>query len=393
MAGTFAADSKLMYYPTDMREVYRIGALLFDMDYDNKKLKELDPVTYSDAVIHSTENGHDLKMGIFNYLVENNKLDLIRQCFKFKQNDNSVVDTFAGMGEWLGFFEGWRIAVELDRERFKSINAQYKYNLLFEEVELPKRFANILLFNPPYGSTNGVRNVRHYLQMTIERNILDANGLIIMVIRGDDAMECFDLFFDNFQLLEYYKVNDDEYEKFKQFVIIGRKRAFRSSVWDYQRAKTDFDRNILNGKPFDMKMYNNYNITTYTKPDVSSLFAKLEQKKKRANIHSSKDKVWKWVMAQDADLGSDFQLLMPRAPKPSELANILASGIINGEVEDEQFPHIVSGGVKRIKRLEMLEDENGEAKYIETNFSKPYLNVLYMYNGEVKVKQIEGAIE
>lgn len=409
MTCTFAADSKMMFYPTDVREVYRLGNVVGEVRINLPKLKQLNFDAYAKATVCASENQKnkytDLTDYFYHYLIENNHLDLIDQCCSIKINyaiNNTVLDPFAGEGKWLEFFGSHfdkqqnlsTVAIEPDRNRFAQINATTKFNALFEETELPKNCVNLLLYNPPYGETNGVRNVRHYLKMILDRGILNDRCKIIAVIRGDDAIECYDLLYDNFEINLVYRVNKEEYDKYKQFVIVATKRNHKPSVFSYTSDKNKFEVVINDAADPDVNIIYDKYLYMSACGEWGYSWGRFEQSKARKNICSKRDKVWDWIIKDyEAKIDDDFRLLMPKPPKTSELANILASGIINGEINDSESPHIVSGGVKKISRQELVVDDDGNSKYVDTQFSKPFLNILYKQDGKIKVKQIEGSSE
>jgi 16S rRNA G966 N2-methylase RsmD len=396
MAGTFAADSKMMFYPTDLKEVYRMLSIFGNAKMHLENLEEDSALWNIWNECTSRANWYNKASTIFfDELISMGRFDVIDKLFTFPpyvKNKTNALDPFAGEGVWLeqiGRLGFTTIAIEPDKNRFEKIKSAHKVNDFLENVELPQNSVGLLLFNPPYGATNGVRNVRHYLNMLLERKLLVNNGVIVAVIRGDDAKECYDLLYDNFYISHKYRVNKEEYDKYKQYVIIGSLRSSRPSWSNYTSSQSLFNEFI--DAQEDMIASEVYkNVMVPTCGDWEYLYGKIAQVKKRKGVYSKKDKAWSWLINDyDAKLDQDFKLVMPKPPKPSEIANILASGIINGEIED----HLVSGGVKKISRVEQITDEDGETKVVETKFSKPYLNILYKQNGEVKIKQIEGAQE
>ena len=53
----------------------------------------------------------------------------------------------------------------------------------YEELsdKVPKKFVDIMLFNPPYGDTNGQRNVNRFFDMLIKDKYVDEYGIVIGV--------------------------------------------------------------------------------------------------------------------------------------------------------------------------------------------------------------------
>lgn len=395
MTSTLAADSKMMFYPTDLKEVYRMLNIFGTVKIHSEPREDSEFFNVWNECISKEDWCNNANNIFLDKLIEMGRFDAINELFTFSayiKGKTNVLDPFAGEGVWLeqiGRLGFTTIAIEPDKNRFEKIKSSHKINDFLENVELPQNSIGLLLFNPPYGATNGVRNVRHYLKMLLDKKLLVNNGIIVAVIRGDDAKECYDLLYDNFYISHKYRVNKEEYDKYKQYVIIGALRNYRPNWSDYSRSQVIFNEFIDAQKNMvPSEVYKNIMVPNCGNWEY--LYGKIDQVKKRKGIYSKKDKTWNWLINDyDAKLNEDFKLVMPKPPKPSEIANILASGIINGEIDD----HLVSGGVKKISRIEQITDEDGETKIIETKFSKPYLNILYKQNGEVKIKQIEGAQE
>ena len=95
------------------------------------------------------------------------------------------------------------------------------------------------------------------------------------------------------------------------------------------------------------------------------------------------------------DLSEEI-MTIPKPLKAGELANIIASGKINGEIslENNLANHIAVGGVKRItsKRIINVENKKGEieSKQETTIENLPYLNLLINNNGKLEIKQLQN---
>ena len=92
---------------------------------------------------------------------------------------------------------------------------------------------------------------------------------------------------------------------------------------------------------------------------------------------------------------SQEKITLPKSPKIGEIANIISSGMINGELDlEDKAKHIVVGGVKDLEKQESetIENDKGE-KIIETKtirYSEPYLNLLVNQNGKLTIKELGG---
>jgi hypothetical protein len=400
------ADANFCFMPTEKSEVYRILACL-----GTPHLNEYNPVELKDALAYAntiSDYRFYQEYRLIHYLIEEKQFDLIDKYFYFsigysfgKQKSLTILDPFAGEGEWLNTIKkntehSVSIAVEIEKSRYDKIEADVKLHSAFEDSDIPKKSVKLLLFNPPYGSTNGVRNVKNYLSQLIEKKVMADEGVMVAVIRGDDLLDCADILFDNFNLREHYRVNDAEFDRYKQFVLYFN--TFQNRLSGIQKAtqftafKQRLEEIVQAAEPFKTSQYGFI-------PSIGTgvNWEALEglHKKSKQFQNSGRDKVWDWVTkSRDAKLGDNFELLMPRAPKVGEISNILASGVINGKIDAINANHIVAGGVRRVSRREtFIEDTaNGPVEKVrETKLSKPFLNILVRQEGKVVIKSIEGS--
>lgn len=438
MAGsTIYSDSKLMYFPTHHKIVHQIvgivGSTYVKGAFDSVK-KGLNPTLYQEATMQILDNDLNHSTGFYHYFVENERYNLIKEFlgmrYSYSSSDKTVstiLDPFAGEGEFLTTFKDvitennlskpYLVANELEANRYNKINEDERinesYNGAFEDLnQIPTNSISLLLYNPPYGNTNGVRNVKHYLQMIIERKLIHnsvntkgyINGWIVMVIRKDDLLDTLPLIVSNFEINKrcLYKVHKEEYDKFKQFVIFAQLRKEPIDI-NHSLSATSIQNeiqeltNLINSEPeFNGKMYEE----RISLPDLPYLDMKANHEyisNTNDVIHSDlNNSNWKWIkeLTQMKDF-SEITIDKALPPKVGELSNIIASGMINGEIyKDGKLSHIVVGGTtsKMREETEKSTDENGESITITGNirYSEPYLNVLVSENGELKIKELTG---
>lgn len=228
-----------------------------------------------------------------------------------------------------------------------------------------------------------------------------------MVIRKDDVLDSLPLIVENFKVKTdlIYKVNEDEYEKYKQFVIYAELRTTpldKGNVNGALAIQKEVQEiiQIVNIDPeFELTMYN-MRKRDFDIPEVSYNEMKRNHKiVQESNFNTSKlnNDNWNWIkeITEVKDLGSETST-KPVPIKTGELANLIASGMINGDMqlEDGAAQHIVAGGMKQ-KVQETEETEllaNGEEQLIKKKmlYSEPYLNVLISKNGKAKIKELSS---
>jgi len=439
MVSSLIGDSKLNFFPTETWETYRLLGLLgrIDIDYYKKNyLKEYytEQGLYQEIVMRSLDNQVPIDYCYYDKWLNDKDYDKIKQYCEFtlgygNQFPITVCDLFAGNGDFLDVFKSFipkknnsndflLIANELEGNRFETAklnkNIDYCYNSSFEELkEVPKQSISLMLFNPPYGITNGVRNVKNYISQILKRNLIYNHpsskdyktGYIVCVIRKDDFLDSLDILSKNFDILKnsIYKTNPEEYAKFKQYIFIAKLKrnpydfSKPMDAMDFQKQYSDVKAIIESEPEFNLRQYNTYQSMNYPYIDYDT--AKENNKYIEApTSHISKnDSIWKWVkgITELKDLGGE-KLVVPKPLKLGEISNLLASGMINGEIslEDGKGRHVAIGGTKSIEKKEVskYKDDNGES-YTETKIIKmslPYLNILCSDNGKLVIKELGG---
>ena len=361
---------------------------------------------------------------IYDYYLKSNQYDKIKKYFTYgissdsnKEGDIVIADLQAGEGEWLNTFKQFipysqqqskikYIANELEDQRYNEVlKKDFDYNYLgsFEDLQIPKKSISLLLFNPPYGEDNGERMVRKFLRITLERKLICGGGWILLVVNKHDALDIADLLCKYCYVQEsaIYKVNPEEYSKFKQYVILAR--VYGTPLYDESKPhsammlQSAIERylKVIELEPeFQVSFYNN----RISLPSVSieELMENFEYIQNHNLKVSNNNNVWKWikVITELKDLGNE-KLTLPKQPKMGEIANLLASGYINGNIDlNGKAKHIAVGGTKSVEKQETenkIADDG--TKYTETKtirFSEPYLNLLIQNNGKLEIKELGG---
>lgn len=432
------STSKLMYYPTDCHEIYRmlgiVGRIQMSIEAREEVRNMVGEETYFKILESSVKNSNsNLAVGFYHYFLENKQYDLISRYLElnigYSNNQTvTVFDPFAGEGVWLEMFKQaipkdeinsaniHTIANELESNRYNSIVSKNivdeVYNKAYEELNnIPKGSISMLLYNPPYGDTNGTRNVYHYLKMIIDEEIIhrssdyNGGGKIILVIRKDDLLDSLPLLVEHFDIDNniIYQVNEEEYKKYKQYVVYGTLRnepldlKNTNNAIRYQKEINSL-KEIINSNPqFNSTMYN----TNLMRPP-SVPYERLKENHKliqeeNFEISHSNGDVWDWFKELTEIKQIEHTKINKATPmKTGELSNLIASGMINGEMKlnDNEGYHIVAGGMKEQVKQEVVQELNRknevENKTKTVVYSQPYLNILINDNGKVKIKELEG---
>ena len=438
MGNSLAAEGKLMYYPTDLGEAHRLLGLLGRVEIDWLKKNYLKEYytkegIYQELAVKALDNQVPIDYVYYDMWLNNKDYDMIKNNCEYGLGSNNnhdivVADLFAGEGLFLDAFASFLprknssnnyilVANEIEENRHKEIesnpNIYDSYNKSFEELNIGKNIVSLMLYNPPYGSTNNTRNVKMYLQMILDRQLIFnpttskdyKTGYIVCIIRKDDFLDSLDILSKNFDILKnsIYKTNPEEYAKFKQYVFVAHLKRFpydlsnTMQAMDFTKQYNEVKEIILSEPEFKLSQYNTYQ--SMNSPHIEYNTAKENNKYiESPTSHISKnDSIWKWVkgITELKDLGEE-KLVVPKPLKLGEISNLLASGMINGEIslEDGTGKHVAIGGTKSIEKKEVskYKDDSGES-YTETKIIKmslPYLNILCSDNGKLVIKELGG---
>jgi len=168
---------------------------------------------------------------------------------------------------------------------------------------------------------------------------------------------------------------------------------------DYQK-EVDKVRNIINSEPeFSISNYYTNRLVHLQPVEWNTLKDNMNFLSSPYEKVSKKDSVYNWVkeLTYLKDLSCQ-KLKVPKTLKESEIAQVLASGYINGEMQltdkdgTTQGKHIVVGGTKIDIQKTQEKKKNDKGESITENkvikMSKPYLNILCNVNGKLKIKQL-----
>lgn len=426
MGSQIYADKKMQYYPTSSIETMRILCVLSSYTYLLKDVEMEFREKYS-SIIHSEYEvvSNETARQDYRYLDKYSKYQTNYICnninlhkYIYSNIDESVCsDLWSGEGNWLKLFKSncdkkrpnILIGNEIEENRYNELIQEglidYHYNLAFEDLQLPKKIINIMLFNPPYGISNGERNVRRYFRMMLDKDIMAKKCRIVMVLKQDDLLNISDLITQYFEKLHGYRTHQEEFDKFGQIVLYATLRDKPlnlnniNEVSNYKETKSlnEDTINKISETAFDYTMINSYSQYNSDKVDIKGAFENFNYINKTKAKISNMDKTWKWIISETktVDLSEEI-MTIPKPLKAGELANIIASGKINGEMSLDNGigNHVAVGGVRRTTSTKNITVKNSkgeiENKQETTVENIPYLNLLINNNGKLEVKELSN---
>lgn len=422
MGHQIISDSKLQFYPTNQDEIIRSLSILNMLDRKgcgaSEKFQTLIGRERYDELFQMKTNMRFNQVLLDELIMQKKYKEIAEYYHGYCLDDMVIADLFAGEGEWLKTYisilkskeKVKTIGNELEENRYnKMINEEminYSYNSAFEDLELPKKIINLMLFNPPYGITNGERNVRRYLRMILEREYMAAKSWIVCALKTRDIIDCSDLFTQYFEVEKVlaYKMHKEEFEKFGQQMLYLKKREIPlnlnniNDLSKYKQHKDSFNAYIETEFEIEDFMYKSLSFKIkLDKIDLLKAFDNYKYlKANKPKLSNKKSKAYKWITEETLikDLSEEL-MTIPKPLKGGELANVIASGKINGEIslETGEGEHIAVGGVKKMNEVSKINIEKKgkiERKQKTIVKSEPYLNVLINDNGILKFKNLSS---
>ncbi|MGL5755245.1 MULTISPECIES: hypothetical protein [Bacteria] len=375
--GHMDTKSKLDYFPTNFQ--FQYGSLQFVMPLSlNSNIKGSTKKwveKYCGNIVTGTMSDINKvqEQKLYRKLVNMGRFDIINDCFfgesaVYSSNRIVIADLFAGEGEWLSLYKkminnrnAYIIANEIEENRFEKIKEK-KFNMItnkgYEElVEIPEECINICLFNPPYGEVEGVRNVKRFFDMMIEDNYLEKGECrVIFALREDDTMAILDdiVKYFNINVESVFRHNGNEYDKLKQICFVASRREvnldlnLRSFQSEARRVKEYFEKAIKRTYE-ELTLENNKGFYKALPLYGNDIYLKLDNLKVKTNPElylSDLNEVWSKIeQSLTIETFSGKTVKLPNEPDTfGAIANLISSGLINGEIDGEH-PHCLAAGI------------------------------------------------
>ena len=339
--------------------------------------------TVSAAVIGHLMN--NVRMGYYPTDPEN--IDYMLKGIQFPEGvTTNLLDPCCGCGKALRqLADGnncFAYGVELDESRAEE--AQTRLTRVgvgsFFHSRISNEAFHLLFLNPPYLSvvTEGGSRTRHEKRFLIESfPHLMQGGLLIYVIPYYRLTEdiC-KILSDNFTDLSVWRFTDDEFKKFKQVAVMGRRKK-RSE--DPDAAEWLEKRSCA---PSEIPILTEIEEGRYAIPAVTKtveVFKGERFNEKELERQLSHSDSFKRLMNARSDL--DRGMKRPLLPLSiGQIGLVGGSGLINGLIECDT-PHIIKGRIIKVKNVEREEKFNARgyhtgAEVREVISNKMVFNVL-----------------
>lgn len=281
------------------------------------------------------------------------------------------------------------LGVELEKSRYEkasSVLSNVIWADALTEVKNSSRMVDLLFLNPPYD--NGFRGERLELEfLRAYHTSLALNGVLVFIIPQRTLWHVKNFLSQYYGNLEIYRFPDDEFERFKQIVVIGRRKYLTSKTIEKNVERLTLISNLhiegdIKSLPTTANMtdpFNRRRIQVLKKSPNTYKFIgnHIEPDELLPLTVSLKDSFDKHISVPD------FQSIEPVMPlKKGHLAMLLAAGLVNGEVKHNGHDLVVKGTVSVVNETAEDETDEEEITTIKTK-SVTTITLLDMSTGEI----------
>lgn len=418
--GHMETKSKLDFFPTSFAIQYislplSVPIKRITLDFMKRSTIKLLAKICCDGDVAGLVNVDSMKM--YSKLVFAQRFDIIDEIYYIPVRDSYqdgrkyvVSDLFAGEGEWLNLYKKlfvhkkrlYTLCNEIEKNRFlKCKEKKFSHCIwgAYEDLKnkVPKKLVDLTLFNPPYGETDGERNVTRFLKMALRDNYFDGYSRIIMVINEKDYYSNKSLICENFEITNIFKFKDIEEERLHQICIIANFDKcsgyyLNKRLNDLERLEEGFEIENCNELE-DLLARRTYNSDIFIGEKIINIYYDKLKIELNPNLYKSKLDSLSWKqLIQSSQVETFKGKRVKLAEKPRNLgaaANLISSGLINGEIEGEH-KHCIAAGISE-QEHKMFDETSGDI--IVEKRSVPFLSVLSGGNIINITKQVADSVE
>lgn len=270
--------------------------------------------------------------------------------------------------------------VELDKRRAKKAKEVLDHciNAPIESMVVQNEVYSLLFLNPPYDHTmKGMEDEqserKEFIELVRNTKYLKDRGLMIFIIPSyrfaDKKIARFlSTHFNNVGVLRF---SDEDYADFKQCIFIGNKRAekrkdLNKKLFEFLLQMGSEDFVLKHVTPIELLVGNHKWNVPPGKTELSTFYSKLESKSNFYDgILKSKGFEAFKARAKTKELVIGGQPVLPI--NQGQMALLLASGAINGEIGEGDHYHLVQGLelVTKVRETEERVHENGSKTTID----------------------------
>lgn len=257
------------------------------------------------------------------------------------------------------------------------------------DVIISQHAFSFVFMNPPYGrNADGERYEMMFLRKVIPYLTKEAVMVVVIpyyVASEDDFCRKWCRSFDT---LHIYRFHEKEYQKYKQIVLIGRKREYESTEEDVKEQKMRLTEDRLQVLPTDYSG-EKVSIPKSSEKNVGEFMNRIFDAEEAGKMIEKSplqemilEKIWVPPYIID-NLGRP-----PIIPSEGHMYLLAVSGAGQGLVgkEENKDMHLQRGTSKVMKKSEIVTDEDGSQKEVVTSYPQINFNLIEA-DGTIKTLQ------
>lgn len=291
-------------------------------------------------------------------------VDLIKTCLTRSSNGKiRVLDPCAGTGDPVAqiasHLQAESFGVELDKKRAEQVRQRVDKAIWGDTLRVSVRSGSMscLFLNPPYDYDESGRIEQKFIVHSAPS--LQAGGVLVLVVSIRSLNLAMRRYLASwFTELKMGRFPDGEFEKFKQVVLFGRKKAngvldnVLMNALEGARVAAGFE--VLQAGKFV------YQVPVAMLPDKLFHFRNLEMTAEEMVRELEEDgfdrQIFDLVSKRDGNAR-----IRPAAPlRKGHLAILVASGMTDGLVEKDEKRLLIKGTVRKEKRRTVETDETNQ---------------------------------
>lgn len=249
-------------------------------------------------------------------------------------------------------------------------------DFLTDIIVSPKVFS-FCYSNPPYGEENGKRLEIKFLRKIIPC-LMQGAILVYIIPQYVAASSAFQEVWNSFFTFECgYRFHEKEYEKWKQVVLIGRKKVGGNKITEEKMLRWNSKAEIpllpvvFTGEKIQVPSSNSRDLSVFTTKDFNySRALSFVQSSPLANVVEEKIRQEKYITER---MGRP-----PIMPNAGQMYLMAISGAGQGLVGSEKTKdlHLQRGIVKNAEESDFQEDESGNLVEVVRKYSKISFNII-----------------
>lgn len=397
----------------DKKTVYSILGVVGRITASTKKMNQLENrigrIEFSEHISNSSKEGYsNITNYFYNYFLSNEDFDTLEDIFEVEigfpgQKTVTIFEPFTQNKKWLDSFElllpkedrenGKLCSISrTDKESNLIVENEFK-DLIKETDDIPKNSISLLLYN----NLKQKHNTKEFLIEVVERQWLhnslgtksNNNGKLILVSQRKDLEKNLQYIRKHFEVHEKdsFKPNSKK-SSIVLFLTLKEKPDEESEINEYSNTLEK----IGELESVSLGLWANQIPII----PIETMLENQTRVKRSINNVSNNNSNWDWVKTMTETKSNESQEIVKPTPlKTGEVANIIASGMIDGTMEKgTSAEHVVSGGVKEKRKIEYFKEENNKGVLVQkieiTEYTEPYLNILISEDGKAKIKELYG---